>query len=164
MTRTALTSRDDANQGRTGRDENLADFVAAREAALLRTAYLITGDPAAARKIVTDALGKLYLSWNAAASGEGPEDFVRRVMVRAASSPWRLRRRSWRAGHHADGEGSALWRAILALPAKQRALIVLIHHDGLSEIEAADVLGLRLDRAKAVVATARETLGVQPAA
>jgi DNA-directed RNA polymerase specialized sigma24 family protein len=164
MTRTALTRRHDAHQGRTGRDENLADFVAAREAALLRTAYLITGDPVAARKMVTDSLGKLYLSWDGAGSGEGPEDFVRRVIVRAASSSWRLRRRSRRSRHHAGGEGSALWGAILALPPKQRALIVLLHHDGLSESEAADVLGLRVDRAKALVATARETLGVQAAA
>jgi len=168
MTRTARTRPADARPGLPAQEENLADFVAAREAALLRTAYLITGDPASARKLVTDSLGKLYLSWDGVRSGEEPEAFVRRVMVRAASSPRRLRRRRWpgfrRARPHPDGGGSELWRAILTLPAKQRALIVLLHHEGLSESEAADVLGLRVDRARSLAATARQRLGVQAAA
>jgi DNA-directed RNA polymerase specialized sigma24 family protein len=164
MARTTLTRSDGASQGRTGRQEHLADFVAAHEAGLLRTAYLITGDRAAARKLVTDSLGKLYLSWDGTGSREGPEVFVRRVLVRAASSSWRPRRGSRRTRRPADGGGSALWEAILALPAKQRALIVLLHHDGLNESEAADALGVSLDRARSLVATARETLGVRAAA
>lgn len=143
---------------RRGRDVELADLMAARQAALLRTAYLLTGDPRTARDLVTDSLARLHLSWDEVRSGEGADAFLRRVMFRSVTS-WRHR---WSGSRTASRqvEGSDLWRAVRSLPARQRALVVLSHYEGLSEGEAAGVLGISERRAHSLVARARATLGV----
>ncbi len=158
MSRTALSEQ----LGQRGRDEELADFMAARQAALLRTAYLLTGDPGSARELVTDSLGRLHLSWDEVRSGEeGADAFVRRVMFRAHTSRWR-RVRSGPRPAPPQAEDSDLWRAIRSLPPRQRALVVLGHYEGLSDSEAADVLGMTVNRASSLAAKARAALGVGP--
>lgn len=157
MSRTALSEQ----LGPRGRDEELADFMAARQGALLRTAYLLTGDPGSARELVTDSLGRLHLSWDEVRSGEGAEAFVRRVMFRAHTSRWRRFRPGPRPAPPRDTD-SALWRAVRALPPRQRALVVLGHYEGLSDSEAADVLGMSVSRASSLTAKARAALGVGP--
>jgi RNA polymerase sigma factor (sigma-70 family) len=42
---------------------------------------------------------------------------------------------------HGPEERDALWRALLALPTRQRAALVLRFYEDLSEREAAEVLG-----------------------
>jgi len=155
VSRTALGE----HLGRRGRDEEFADFMAAHQTALLRTAYLLTGDPGCARELVTDSLGRLHLSWDEVRSGEGADAFVRRVMFRAHTSRWRRLRSRLRSAPP-QGEGSDLWRAIRSLPARQRALVVLGHYEGLSDGEAADVLGMSVNRARSLAAKARAALGV----
>jgi len=157
MSRTAPSEQ----LGRRGRDEDFADFMAARQSALLRTAYLLTGDPGSARELVTDSLGRLHLSWEEARSGVGADAFVRRVLFRAHTSRWRrLRSRPRSAPPHA--EDSDLWRAIRSLPPRQRALVVLGRYEGLSDSEAADVLGISVNCASSLAAKARAALGVGP--
>ncbi|HSE08266.1 MAG TPA: sigma factor-like helix-turn-helix DNA-binding protein [Nocardioidaceae bacterium] len=152
-----------AARGWTAKDGEFADFMAARQAALLRTAYLLTGDPVEARELATSTLGKLNLAWAGVRSGEGADVFLRRVMFRAHTSPWRRLGSSRRTAQHQTG-GSDLWRAVGALPARQRALVVLCHYEGLVESEAAEVLGISLKRATSLLAQARESLGVPAAA
>ena len=161
MTRTLLSSHETTTrERRSGRDEEVADFVAAHEAALLRTAYLLTGDKTAAAELVRDALGRLYLSWDSVRAGEGAESFLRRRMFTAHASPWRLhQRRTGRAPADSD-----LWQRIQALPPRQRAVVVLCHHEGLTEAEAADVLGIREHAARTLLLRARTALGVATAA
>lgn len=157
MSRTALGE----HLGRRGRDEEFADFMAARQTALLRTAYLLTGDPGSARELVTDSLGRLHLSWEEVRSGEGADVFVRRVLFRTHTSRWRrLRMRPRSAPPQATD--SDLWRAIRSLPPTQQALVVLGHYEGLSDSEAADVLGMSVNRASSLSAKARAALGVGP--
>jgi DNA-directed RNA polymerase specialized sigma24 family protein len=155
MSRTVLSEHLD----RRGRDEELADLVAARQAALLRTAYLLTGDPVSSRELVTDSLGRLHLSWDRVRSEEGADAFLRRVMFRSSTS-WR--RRFSGSGSAGQGDGSDLWRAISSLPARQRALVVLSHYEGLSVSEAAGVLGIGERRARSLAAKARSGLGMEP--
>ena len=158
MTRTLLSSHETTTHDRrAGRDEEVADFVAAHQAALMRTAYLLTGDKAAARELVSDCLGKLYLSWDTVRAGEGAEGFVRRRMF-TAHSPRLRRRRSARAPGGGD-----LWHRIQALPHRQRALVVLCHYEGLTELEAAHVLGIREHAARTLLLRARTVLGVATA-
>lgn len=141
---------------RRGRDDELADLVAARQGALLRTAYLLTGDEASARDLVTDSLAKLHLSWGEVRRDEGADVFLRRVMFRSATS-WRRR---WSVAHSAprNVEGRGLWAGIRALPATQRALVVLCDYEGLSEREAADVLGISERRARSLTGRARSAV------
>lgn len=162
MTRTLLGSHETTTRARrTGRDGEVADFVAAHQAALLRTAYLLTGDKDAARELVSSCLAKLYLSWDTVRAGEGAEAFVRRRMFTAHSSSWRLPLRR-RADSSVDG--GELWHRIQGLPPRQRAVVVLRHYEGLSEADAADVLGMREHAVRTLLHRARSSLGVSVAA
>jgi RNA polymerase sigma factor (sigma-70 family) len=59
------------------------------------------------------------------------------------------------------GAREELWRAILALPPRQRAAIVLRFYEDLSERETADALGCSTAAAKSLVARAMQTLRAQ---
>ena len=58
-----------------------AEFVAARQMALSRTAYLLTGDHHAAQDLVQSALVRTAAHWPPGAANGDPEAYVRRVMV-----------------------------------------------------------------------------------
>jgi RNA polymerase sigma factor (sigma-70 family) len=59
------------------------------------------------------------------------------------------------------GAREELWRAVLALPPRQRAAIVLRFYEDLSERETADALGCSTAAAKSLVARAMQTLRAQ---
>ena len=71
------------------RDVEFGAFVGARSAALLRTAYLVTGHRQSAEDLLQTALAKTYLAWNRIDSPESVEAYVRRVMVTTHVSWWR---------------------------------------------------------------------------
>ena len=127
------------------------DFVASRSRALLRTAYLLTGDHALAEDLLQTALAKSWFAWRRI-SGP-PEPYVRRVVATTYATWWRRR---WRSEYPtgslpevsgADGtagvdERDALWRALGMLPRRQRAVVVLRYYEDLSEAETAAALGI----------------------
>ncbi len=120
-------------------------FVAEHEGPLLRTAYLLTGDPQSAEELLAAALAGTRRRWRRAAAD--PVAAVRRAMVRGLV-PSRDRPAADRAvefpGDAAppppDGDDQELRRAVLDLPPRTRAALVLRLHDALSEAEAAEVL------------------------
>ena len=71
------------------REREFDAFVGARSAALLRTAYLVTGHRQTAEDLLQTALAKTYLAWNRIDSPESVEAYVRRVMVTTHVSWWR---------------------------------------------------------------------------
>ena len=148
---------------RTGRnsekDADFSAYMAARQPALYRTAYLLAGDHASAEDLLQNAFAKLYLSWDRIRDREALDGYVRRVMVNENSSLWR---RAWKRREHStdvlpdtgvrdtydDGMGGALWSYVQTLPPKQRAVIVLRYYEQLSEAEIADVLGISVGTVK----------------
>ena len=66
------------------------EFVVARSPALLRTAWMLTGDQAAAEDLLQTALARTWPHWARIADGQ-PDAYVRKVMVRVNAS-WRARR------------------------------------------------------------------------
>jgi RNA polymerase sigma-70 factor (sigma-E family) len=142
---------------RTRRPEYDA-FVVARWARLLRVAFLLTADWAAAEDLLQNALVKAWFAWRRI---EGdPEPYVRRIVVRSFLS---ARRRRWRAEVPFDTvpdrptagdpagdvvDRDALWRALARLPARQRAIVVLRYFEDLSERQIAEVLGVRAGTVK----------------
>jgi RNA polymerase sigma-70 factor (sigma-E family) len=137
----------------SSRDEEFSSYMAARQAALLRTAYLLTGERAAAEDLLQTALAKLYLSWDKVRDRGALDGYVRRIMVNEHNSLWR---RAWKRREHAtdevperpvhdeydDGLGAALWSYLQTLPPKQRTVLVLRYYEDLSEAEIADVMGI----------------------
>src|SRR5215218_6061797 len=92
----AVADRNDA------RDHDFAAYLAARQASLLRTAYLLTGNRHDAEDLVQTAFAKLYLSWDKVRDQGSIDGYVRRILVNEHNSLWR---RAWKKREHsADDE------------------------------------------------------------
>jgi RNA polymerase sigma-70 factor, ECF subfamily len=157
-------------------------FVAARSAALLRTAYLLVGDWAHAEDLLQVALTKTYLAWQRLGEIEAVEAYTRRVLLTTTTSWWRRRWHGERpsatlperaAPDSVDEqvERERVWRHVRSLPARQRAVLVLRFYEDLSEVQTARVLGVAVGTVKSQSARALATLrsklaeeGLEPAA
>ena len=56
----------------------------------------------------------------------------------------------------------AMWRAIMKLPARQRAMVVLRYYEDLSEAQTAEVLGVSIGTVKSAVSRALGKLREDP--
>ncbi len=134
------------------------EFVVARGAALLRTAYLLTGDRHLAEDLVQSALGKSFRHWSRVRGGN-PEAYVRQAMVRENVSWWRRRRVAESSMADVPERSSSnettdvdrritLDAALRQLSPQQRAVLVLRYYDDLTERQAADALGCSIGTVK----------------
>lgn len=134
---------------RSTKEREFQAFVVQRSPALLRTAYLLCGDWALAQDLLQTALARAGLRWPHLHT---PEAYVRRTLVTALVDerrrPWRRERPSAQLpetpapdciGRFDDRD--ALRRALIALPPRQRAVVVLRHWEQRSVEEVAEMLG-----------------------
>ena len=150
-------------------DVDFSDYVAARQQALLRTAYVLTGERHAAEDLLQTALAKTYLTWSRIRDPRSADAYVRKIMVNELTSWWR---RAWRTrefstdalpdqhtgpGRHTsagvDNAGAvvdrdAMWTLLQTLPPRQRAAVVLRFYEDMSEAETAQVLGCSVGTVK----------------
>ena len=135
-----------------------------------RMARLLTGDADAAEEIVADAIARSLPRWRSGDIVDSPA-YVRRVVVNLASRRWRRRALALRRDHHAldwighpiDAEAAAVerdrtLRAVMRLPARRRAVVVLRFYDDLPEAEIADILGVSVGTVKSQLSRALEQL------
>jgi RNA polymerase sigma-70 factor (sigma-E family) len=150
------------------REEQYADFVRSRSHALLRAAYLLTGDRHLAEDLVQEALARTHRAWGRLDDVANAEAYARRIMYHAQVSMWRRHRVAESlpgdlpdtpAGDHTDATARriAVQRALLTLSARQRAVIVLRYFEDHTETEAAEMLGVSVStvRTQTVRALAR---------
>src|SRR4051812_46016074 len=71
------------------RDCAYADFVRERSHALLRSAFLLTGDQHLAEDLVQEALARTHRAWSRLERPGNAEAYARRVMYHAQVSLWR---------------------------------------------------------------------------
>ena len=151
-----------------------ARFVEARERALQRTAWLLTGDWALAEDLVQTALAKSWPRWDRITRRDDPEIYVRKVMVNTWLT-WRRRR--WR-GESASEEvpdraapgdvamevaTRELCRHLLSkLTERQRSVVVLRIFDDLTEAQVAQILGCALGTVKSTMSQALAKLRDEP--
>lgn len=148
-------------------------WVAARGPALLRLAYVLTGNGPDAEDVVQDALSRALPRWSRIASVEDPDAYVRRMVVNAHVSRWRkfrrrevpveaVRDRPVPAGVAAE-DRDRLWRACRSLPVDQRTAVVLRFYEDLDYAEIAALTGVRegsvRSRVSRGVAALRHELG-----
>jgi RNA polymerase sigma-70 factor (sigma-E family) len=152
-------------------DPTFRDYVKDRSRALLRTAYLLTGNRADAEDLVQSALAKTYLAWNRIEDRGAIDGYVRRAMVNTHISEWRRRRLEEFptdvipdqavADHAASSDmQETLRRAIDRLPQRMREAIMLRYYDDMTEAEVAEVLGVSLGTVKSTVSRAMAKLRI----
>ena len=128
-------------------------FVRDRAPALLRVAFLVTGDAHAAEDLLQAALAKTFVAWRGLRNRQAADAYMRRVLVNTQTSWWRRRRvretptptlpeRAGRDRYAEVDERDRLWRAVVLLPRRQRAVVVLRFYEDLSEAEVAATLGI----------------------
>ena len=133
-------------------DEDFTEFVDARWSSLYRLAYLLAASPSGAEDLLQTTLVKAYVNWARIKRTEHPEAYVRRMLANTLVSG---HRRAW-VGEQPFGElpeiagesaelpvldRALLWPLVCALPARQRAVIVLRYYEDLTEEQIAAVLG-----------------------
>jgi len=150
--------------GRSSIEDDFREFVVARS-----TAYLLAGDWATAEDLLQTALTKTYLAWKRLGEIEAVEPYARRVLVNTATSWWRRR---WHGERPTEVlperaapdqleeqlERDVLWRHVKALPARQRAVLVLRFYEDMSEAQTAALLKISPGTVKSQTSRALTTL------
>jgi RNA polymerase sigma-70 factor (sigma-E family) len=156
----------------------LADFIRNRAVTLYRYGYLLTGNHYDAEDLVQDALIRLRAHWSRVARKDDPTAYVRTIMTRLHISKWRRRRRELLTAavpekavadpgldrvDAADDE-DRVWTALVALPPKQRAVIVLRFYESLTDEEIAATLGVSRSTVRSQASRALQKLRASGAA
>ena len=152
------------------RDAEFTEYLAVRQPALLRTAYLLTGDRHQAEDVLQTSLAKLYLAWDKVHDRNAVDASGRRILLnynkgggRRGCSTRVSAAAARRAGdpHHDaydDGTNDELWRVVQSLPPKARAVVVLRYYEQMSEAETADALGISIGTVKSQCSRALSAL------
>lgn len=136
----------------------------------LRFAYFLSGDQEAAKDLVQDAFVRVAGRFRHLRQPDGFDAYLRRTIVNLNAS--RLRRlkveRSSLAREAAYPTGAVVesdpdvrdevWQAILDLPPRQRAAIVLRYYEDMSEWQAAEILRCSVKALNQLVVRAMKTL------
>ena len=170
----ALVAGDNQRVGAPG-TADFDDWVAARGPALLRLAYVLTGNRADAEDAVQDALARALPRWEHIRTAGDPDAYVRRMVINAHTSWWRKFRK--RESPMADVVPPAsadlpphdardvVWGACLALPEPQRVAVVLRYYEQLEYAEIAALTGVAegsvRSRVSRGLAELRTTLGAE---
>ena len=146
-------------------DADFREYVASRSRALLRTAYLLTGNIADAEDLVQSALAKTYQAWGRIEDRGALDGYVRRAIVNTHISWWRRRRvdefptdeipdQPVADSSDETAQADALRRAVNRLPHRMRAAVLLRFYQDMTEAEVADVLGVSQGTVKSTVSRA----------
>ncbi|NJP98884.1 SigE family RNA polymerase sigma factor [Nonomuraea sp. FMUSA5-5] len=142
------------------RYEGFHEFVRTRQQSLMRTAYLLTGNPHLAEDLLQTVLTRVASHWTKLAKGGNPEAYARKALVNQAIS-WRRRKQVELPGaelpetaepgqphDEATVRRLTLRHALAKLTSKQRAVIVLRFYEDRSELETAQLMGISVGTVK----------------
>ena len=135
-------------------EQGFREFAAANAASLRRTAYLFCGDWHTAEDLMQSSLMKMYMAWKRIKDLDNLIAYARKVLLRTWLDE---KRRPWRRAEQRDGElpdaadatvdpdttSAKLWArelvhtALLQVPPRQRAVLVLRYFEDLSVAEVA---------------------------
>ncbi|MDT4891970.1 MAG: hypothetical protein QOE97_1005 [Pseudonocardiales bacterium] len=136
-------------------ESGFAEFVRARTAALLATAFLLTGDANAAEELVQDTLVRLFPKWERVQAASQPLAYVRRCVAnnfinerrRPATRDVRVDamddRPAGTDGTAVIADRDEVWALLRMLPQRQRAALVLRYYHDLPDSEIATALDCR---------------------
>ena len=153
------------------RDAEFREFMRDRASLLHQSAYLLCGDWHLAHDLVQDTLVKAYQHWPRVRQADRPDAYVRRILLNEARGRWRRRERTMPVSRFPEGREpvapdaadeiacrAGLLQALLVLPLRQRATVILRYLEGMSERETAAVLGCSEGTVKSQSARALSTI------
>jgi RNA polymerase sigma-70 factor (sigma-E family) len=156
-------------------DAEFSEFFASQYAPLCWLGLLLTGSRTEAEELAQEALVRTWWRWRLVRRPADPARYARRVLVNrhrsllrraAVEARWLARSRPAKAEvalPAGDERAMVLWQAVGALPARQRAVLVLRFGQDLTEAEVARLLGLPLGTVKSLghraLARLRQRLG-----
>jgi RNA polymerase sigma-70 factor (sigma-E family) len=148
------------------RDEAVAALWSGHRVELTRLALGMTGEIGRAEELVQDAFVALLSRWGQLRDPSAALHYLRRVVVNGGRGEWRRRRRdevrTQQAGA-AQEIGAAehrrresvlvevqvdVFRALVQLPVRKRACVLLRHYADLGEAEVADLLNVSVGTVK----------------
>jgi RNA polymerase sigma-70 factor (sigma-E family) len=146
-------------------------FVEQQGAALLRLAFVLTGNHHAAEDLTQTALAEVYRHWRKVSAARSSEAYARQVLVNSYLSGRRRRWTSERpmavadhdlpaASDHAAGvvEREALRARVAALPPRSRAVLVLRFWADLDDDAIAEAMGTTASTVRATASRALAAL------
>lgn len=140
------------------RDTVVSDLFLLHHRRLVGLASLLVDDRQAAEEVVQDAFANLYRSWRKLRDPDAAVAFLNRSVVNGGRDALRRKQRATRAVrglvprsellasaeqeavHHQESD--QLWAAVVALPMRQRQVLVLRYYLDQSEAEIAETLGI----------------------
>lgn len=139
-------------------DAEFTEFMLACWPRLVRLGYGLTGDRGLGEDLAQTALARAYASWPRVARAGNPDAYVRKIVVNASRDSFRKRRidevltdslpevvsATWSSAE----QRSALFAALMSLPAGQRAVVVLRYWLDLTETETAAAIGCSVGNVK----------------
>ncbi|TDW95418.1 MULTISPECIES: SigE family RNA polymerase sigma factor [Kribbella] len=151
------------------RDAAFEAYFAARSDAMRGTAYLLCGDWHRAEDLVQQTFTKIYLVWRRIQRHEAMDSYTRQTLIRTFLSE---RRRGWfrhesvaseatdRAAPSADfaDERLVLLEALVKVPPRQRAVLVLRYWEDQSVEQTAELLDCSAGTVKSQAARGLATL------
>ena len=150
------------------RDDEYTEYVAARLSSLRRLAAVLCDDWQRADDLLQATLTQLYVHWAQVRAASHPDAYARTVLVREFIHE---RRSSWAkwvslTGGMTDSPAAAvdhdaaldLRAAVAALPARQRATLVLRFYCDLNVDQSAEILGCSPGTVKSQTAKALDTV------
>jgi RNA polymerase sigma-70 factor (sigma-E family) len=143
---------------RKAEEQGFREFAVTHAASLRRTAFLFCGDWHTAEDLMQASLMKLYQAWHRVQQQDHVAAYARKILLRTWLDE---KRRPWRRIEQRDGElpeladsdadpelvSSRLWardlvgKALLKVPPRQRAVLVLRYFEDLSVTDCAAVMG-----------------------
>lgn len=162
-----------SERARPSRDEAVSELFDHHYAPMCRLAYAILGDAPLAEEIVMEALLKTFTGWGRLRDVSRVDAYLRRSVVNLCRSKIRRKAIESRVNatiHHRDErkapdwdperhETSRLvWKAVVDLPERQRACVVLRYFEDLPESEIAEILECSVGTVKSQLSKARAKL------
>jgi RNA polymerase sigma-70 factor (sigma-E family) len=133
-------------------DSEYLAFVEGRVGGLRRAAYLLCGESHAADDVVQETLAKLYAKWPGISHVENLDAYVNTMLVRVFLDErrrgwWKVALLAWLPERHPEApppgldDRSVVRAALMRLPPRQRAVVVLRYLCDQPVKEVAHILG-----------------------
>jgi RNA polymerase sigma-70 factor (sigma-E family) len=149
----------------------IAALYRAQAVGLIRLAYVMLGDRAAAEDVVQDAFFGLYRRWDWLTDPSGALPYVRSSVLNGCRTALRRRALGHRITMYQPPSGSAeaavlsreereeVMRAVRRLPDRQREALVLRFYLDLPDLEIARIMGIRPGTVRSAMHRALKALG-----